>query len=94
MSLAERLERLGTETAFAVSLAAAEWGAKGNRIFPFHLGDLNIATSQNIVDAMNKATAQLLGYRNFERHLLKMLARVVDCSLLQAMLWCSQVANQ
>lgn len=55
MSLAERLERLGTETAFAVSLAAAEWGAKGNRIFPFHLGDLNIATSQNIVDAMNKA---------------------------------------
>ena len=57
MSLAERLERLGTETAFAVSLAAAEWGAKGNRIFPFHLGDLNIATSQNIVDAMNKAIA-------------------------------------
>ena len=55
MALAERLERLGTETAFAVSLAAAEWGAKGNRIFPFHLGDLNIATPQNVVDAMNKA---------------------------------------
>jgi aspartate/methionine/tyrosine aminotransferase len=55
VSLAERLDRLGTETAFAVSLAATEWGAKGNRIFPFHLGDLNIATSQNIVDAMNKA---------------------------------------
>ena len=57
MALAERLERLGTETAFAVSLAAAEWGAKGNRIFPFHLGDLNIATPQNVVDAMNKAIA-------------------------------------
>lgn len=55
MALAERLERLGTETAFAVSQAAAEWGAKGNRIFPFHLGDLNIATPQNVVDAMNKA---------------------------------------
>ena len=55
MALAERLERLGTETAFAVSLAAAEWGGKGNRIFPFHLGDLNIATPQNVVDAMNKA---------------------------------------
>ena len=55
MALAERLERLGTETAFAVSIAAAEWGAKGNRIFPFHLGDLNIATPQNVVDAMNKA---------------------------------------
>jgi len=55
MALATRLERLGTETAFAVSQAAAEWGAKGNHIFPFHLGDLNIATSQNIVDAMNRA---------------------------------------
>lgn len=55
MQLANRLENLGTETAFAVSLAAAEWGAKGNRIFPFHLGDLNLPTSQNIVDAMNKA---------------------------------------
>ena len=57
MALATRLENLGTETAFAVSLAAAEWGAKGNRIFPFHLGDLNLPTSQNIVDAMNKAIA-------------------------------------
>ncbi|MCU1387565.1 MAG: hypothetical protein JWL72_903, partial [Ilumatobacteraceae bacterium] len=26
MALAERLTRLGTETAFTVSLAAAEWG--------------------------------------------------------------------
>ena len=57
MALANRLENLGTETAFAVSLAAAEWGAKGNRIFPFHLGDLNLPTSQNIVDAMNRAIA-------------------------------------
>lgn len=55
MALATRLDNLGTETAFAVSLAAAEWGAKGNRIFPFHLGDINLPTSQNIVDAMNKA---------------------------------------
>ncbi len=55
MSLAVRLDRLGTETAFSVSLAAAEWGAKGNRIFPFHLGDLNLATPQNVVDAMNRA---------------------------------------
>ena len=57
MALATRLEKLGTETAFAVSQAAAEWGAKGNHIFPFHLGDLNIATSRNIVDAMNRAIA-------------------------------------
>ena len=57
MALATRLDNLGTETAFAVSLAAAEWGSKGNRIFPFHLGDINLPTSQNIVDAMNKAIA-------------------------------------
>jgi len=57
MALATRLANLGTETAFAVSQAAAEWGSKGNRIFPFHLGDLNIPTSKNIVDAMNRAIA-------------------------------------
>jgi aspartate/methionine/tyrosine aminotransferase len=55
--LAERLNNLGTETAFAVSLAAAEWGAKGNKIFPFHLGDINLPTPTNVVDAMNRAIA-------------------------------------
>jgi aspartate/methionine/tyrosine aminotransferase len=57
MALAERLSRLGTETAFAVSLAAAEWGAKGNTIYPFHLGDLNLPTPRNVVEAMDKAIA-------------------------------------
>lgn len=57
MALASRLDNLGTETAFAVSLAAAEWGAKGNRIYPFHLGDINLPTPSNIVDAMNAAIA-------------------------------------
>lgn len=57
MALAERLSRLGTETAFAVSLAAAEWGAKGNTIYPFHLGDLNLPTPRNIVEAMDRAIA-------------------------------------
>ena len=57
MKLATRLQNLGTETAFAVSLAAAEWGAKGHRIFPFHLGDLNLPTPANIVQAMNQAIA-------------------------------------
>ena len=55
--LADRLNKLGTETAFAVSLAAAEWAAKGNRVFPFHLGDINLATPANIVEAMNQAIA-------------------------------------
>jgi aspartate/methionine/tyrosine aminotransferase len=57
MALAQRLERLGTETAFAVSAAAATWGAQGHRIYPFHLGDIDLATPPNIVDAMNKAIA-------------------------------------
>jgi aspartate/methionine/tyrosine aminotransferase len=57
VALAQRLEKLGTETAFAVSLAAAEWGAKGNKIYPFHLGDLNLPTPGNIVEAMDKAIA-------------------------------------
>lgn len=55
MKLAKKLDKLGTETAFAVSAAAAAWGAKGNKIFPFHLGDINIPTPQNIVEATEKA---------------------------------------
>ncbi len=55
MQLAKRLERLGTETAFAVSGAAAAWAAKGHRVYPFHLGDINLPTPQNIVDASFKA---------------------------------------
>ena len=55
--LAERLNKLGTETAFAVSLAAAEWAAKGNKVYPFHLGDINLPTPTNVVEAMNRAIA-------------------------------------
>jgi len=36
MKLSDRLSRLGTETAFAVSADAATFGAKGNKIYPFH----------------------------------------------------------
>ena len=57
MRLASRLDNLGTETAFAVSSAAAEWATKGNRIFPFHLGDMNLPTPQNVVAAMDRAIA-------------------------------------
>ncbi len=53
--LADRLKRLGTETAFAVSAEAAAFAAKGNRVYPFHLGDMNITTPQNIIDATYKA---------------------------------------
>jgi len=58
MALAERLTNLGTETAFSVSLAAAEWAAQGNRVFPFHLGDINLPTPANIAEAMNVAIAE------------------------------------
>ena len=63
MKLAKQLEKLGTETAFAVSAAAAAWGAKGNKIYPFHLGDINIPTPRNIVEATEKAIAD--GYTGY-----------------------------
>ncbi|GHD13587.1 pyridoxal phosphate-dependent aminotransferase [Zhihengliuella salsuginis] len=61
--LANRLERLGTETAFSVAQAAAAWKAKGNRVYPFHLGDINIPMAPHIVEAMNRAIAD--GYTGY-----------------------------
>ena len=55
MRLAQRLDRLGSETAFAVSAEAAAFAAKGNRVFPFHLGDMNLPTPANIVEATFRA---------------------------------------
>jgi aspartate aminotransferase len=53
--LAERMGRLGTETAFAVSAEAAAWRAQGHTVYPFHLGDLDLATPENIVEAAFRA---------------------------------------
>jgi aspartate/methionine/tyrosine aminotransferase len=53
--IAERISRLGTETAFAVTAEAAAWGARGNKIYPFHLGDLNIQTPEDVMEASIKA---------------------------------------
>ncbi|NJN81213.1 MAG: aminotransferase class I/II-fold pyridoxal phosphate-dependent enzyme [Caldilineaceae bacterium] len=55
MRLAQQLDKLGTETAFAVSGAAAAWAAKGHKVYPFHLGDINLPTPENVVDAAFKA---------------------------------------
>jgi len=55
MRIAERIARLGTETAFAVSAEAAAWAAKGNKVYPFHLGDMNILTPTNVMEAAIKA---------------------------------------
>ena len=55
MKLADRISRLGTETAFAVSAEAAAFAAEGNNVYPFHLGDINIKTPVNVMQASVKA---------------------------------------
>ena len=55
MELAKRLSKLGTETAFAVSAEAAKHIQRGNTVYPFHLGDMNIKTPDNIIEATYKA---------------------------------------
>jgi len=51
MKIADRVMRLGTETAFAVSAEAAAFAAQGNKVYPFHLGDLNLKTPANVLAA-------------------------------------------
>ena len=55
MKYAKQISRLGTETAFAVSAQARSWAEKGHKVYPFHLGDINLKTPQNIVEATMKA---------------------------------------
>ena len=55
MTIAKRIQKLGTETAFAVSAEAAAFAAKGNKVYPFHLGDMNILTPANVMEAAIKA---------------------------------------
>lgn len=49
--MAERISHLGTETAFAVSAEAAAWKGLGNTVYPFHLGDMDLPTPENVVEA-------------------------------------------
>ena len=51
LAFARRVAQLGTETVFAVSAEAAALAAEGKTVYPFHLGDLNLATPENIVQA-------------------------------------------
>ena len=55
MKIADRIQNLGTETAFLVSAEAADYRARGQRIYPFHLGDMNIITPANIIEATHQA---------------------------------------
>jgi aspartate/methionine/tyrosine aminotransferase len=47
--------RICFETAFAVSAEAAAFAAQGNKVYPFHLGDMNLPTPSNVVEASFKA---------------------------------------
>ena len=55
IKLADRVDKLGVETAFLVAGQAAAHAAAGNRVYPFHLGDLNLKTPANIVEAAYRA---------------------------------------
>ncbi len=55
MQMAQRIVRLGTETAFAVSAEATVHAAKGFKVYPFHLGDMNIPTPLNVMEAAIRA---------------------------------------
>lgn len=55
MRIAQRISRLGTETAFAVGAEAGAFAAEGNRVFPYHLGDINLPTPSTVVEGAMKA---------------------------------------
>ncbi len=55
ITLADRVEKLGIETAFVVAAQAAAHAAAGNKVYPFHLGDLNLKTPHNIIEAAYRA---------------------------------------
>ncbi len=51
MQTARRMAQLGTETAFSVSAEASAYARKGNSVYPFHLGDINLPTPPDIIEA-------------------------------------------
>ena len=57
-TLADRVANLGVETAFVVAGQAAAHAAAGNRVYPFHLGDLNLATPPHITEAVCRAVKE------------------------------------
>ncbi len=57
-TLADRVANLGVETAFVVAGQAAAHAAAGNRVYPFHLGDLNLATPAHITEAAYRAVKE------------------------------------
>ena len=53
--ISDRIKLLGTETAFAVSAEASAFAAKGNKVYPFHIGDINLSTPSTVVEGTFKA---------------------------------------
>ena len=53
--MAHRASRLGGEGVFTSAAEADAAAAAGQKVYPFHLGNVGFPTPQNIVDAMNKA---------------------------------------
>jgi aspartate/methionine/tyrosine aminotransferase len=49
--IAQRMNKIGTETAFAVSFEAGILARQGKKIYPFHLGDMNLITPPVVMDA-------------------------------------------
>ena len=54
MKLSSNIENLGTETAFKVSMEANSLLKNGKKIYPFHLGDINMKTPKVIRDATSR----------------------------------------
>ncbi|GHV54958.1 aminotransferase [Deltaproteobacteria bacterium] len=52
---ATRVSSLGVETAFAVAARATAHAESGGKVYPFHLGDLNLPTPENVREAAQKA---------------------------------------
>ncbi len=55
MDLALRFKSLGTETAFAVAEEARSLARTGCRVYPFHLGDIDLKTPVHIMEAAVQA---------------------------------------
>ncbi|MBL8159551.1 aminotransferase class I/II-fold pyridoxal phosphate-dependent enzyme [Candidatus Saccharibacteria bacterium] len=55
MHIASQIAKLGIETSFEVAAAASDWSHKGHKVYPFHIGDINLHTPYNIVEAVTKA---------------------------------------
>jgi aspartate/methionine/tyrosine aminotransferase len=55
-SIANRMNRLGTDTTFLVSMEATQWRQKyEKKVYAFHIGDLNLPTPQGIMDGAIEA---------------------------------------